>query len=125
MGKRVRPIKQRHPPKGIDPRTDTRLATPEEKAVAQAMARDLEENVFKCGLAPAPDPHFDGHKIRVLEQPNPKWYQRFVAGRWDSSGCQVRRSRIEKALRRVIGGRVRGNGYEVELLKIGFEEGLR
>lgn len=119
--KRFRPVLQWKPPAGIDSRTQTRLATPDEQAHALAMLQDLETNFLKIGLAHAPQPSFDGHMIHVLEQQNPAWYRKFVAGRWDRLGCQVKRGRVIGALKRVVSGRVRGNGYETELLRLYVE----
>ena len=116
--KRVRPVLQWKPPPGIDSRTRTRLATPDEVLRAKSMLKDLEVNFLKVGLAPAPEPHFDGHMIHTKLSENPLWYRKFVEGKWNDDGCQVKRSRILQALKRVIGGRVRGNGYETELLRL-------
>ena len=114
MKKRVRPILQWSPPAGIDPRTRTRLATQEEVKSARAMLDDLDKNFLKVGLVPAPDQHHSGHMVRAVENKNPEWYSKFFRDRRE----QVKRHRIIKALKRVISGRVRGNGAEIELLKI-------
>lgn len=121
--KRHRPVLQWKPPPGIDSRTRTRLATPDEVAKATSMLQDLEVNFLKVGLVPAPDPHFDGHMVHAKLSENPAWYRKFAEGRWNRDGCQVKRSRVMQALKRVIGGRVRGNGYEVELLKLHEKHG--
>ncbi len=102
-----------------DPRHGTRWADPAEKDLAGKALLDLETNFNRITLVPAPEPRHNGHKIRVQESANPGWYRRFVAGRWNHAGCQVRRSRIEKALRRVaVVGVVRSNGYEAKLLRL-------
>lgn len=116
--KRLRPIVQPNAPKGIDNRTWNRYATPKERELAGRALQDLETNRNRVGLAPAPDPHFDGHMIHVLVSDNPAWYKRFVEGRWNRRGCQVKRGRVVRALERVYGnGIVRGNGYDGPVLK--------
>jgi hypothetical protein len=110
-----RPVLQWHPPDGIDPRTRTRLATEAETAAAKAMLDDLEKNFLSVTLVPAPVQHNGGHMVRAVENRNPEWYREFFKNRRE----QVKRSRIVRALKRVaVQGRVRGNGYEIELLKI-------
>lgn len=102
-----------------DPRHGTRWATPGEKALAERALAMLETERLRVVLVPASSPHFEGHKIRAVESRNPEWYERFVAGRWDRRGCQVRRARVERALKRVaITGIVRRNGHEAALLKL-------
>lgn len=114
MKKPKRPIKQWRPPAGIDPRTMTRLATPEEVEKARGMLEDLERNFLQVGLVPAPDQQHIGHMVRAVENENPKWYREFVK----TANYQVKRFRVVAALKRVVGGRVRGNGYENDLLRI-------
>lgn len=112
---RYRPLKQTRVMPGIDPRTWTRYATHEERDLAQRALLDLQENRYTFGLAPAPQPHFDGHKIHVCLTRNPRWYSAYV----EAANYQVKRRRVERALRRVaLEGRVRGNGYERELLPL-------
>jgi hypothetical protein len=84
--------------------------------IARAM---LEEERNQIDLVPAPDPHFVGHKIRVVASRNPKWYVEFGSRFWRGERqFDLKRSRVEKALDRVaIKRRVRGNGYEKELLE--------
>ena len=115
---RLRPILQHDAPPGIDRRTRTRLADPVDQDLAARALEQLETQHNRIALVPAPDPAFDGHKIRVQESRNPKWYREFVRGRWDRRGCQVRRSRVERALIRVVRGRIRWNGFERVLLPL-------
>jgi len=112
-----RPVKQK-PVKGIDSRTWTRYATPRERELAGRMLFDMEMNRLQVVLVPAPDPHHAGHRVRHVTCQNPEWYSAFSALR----DHQVHRGRVEKALRRICSGRVRGNGYEVELLRIAERE---
>ena len=115
---RYRPVLHPHPPKGIDPRVRTRYATPEEKGLARHALKTLERERLVVSLAPAPDPHFEGHKIRVVDCRNPSWYRGFA----EKHQLRIKRIRVIRALRRVVDqGRVRGNGYERELLEI-FKE---
>lgn len=116
-GARYRPVRQRGAPKGIDSRTLTRLATPTEIALAGRAFFELEQNQNRIVLAPAPEPHFDSHKIRVIESRNPKWYIDFGARYWRGRQFNLKRTRVEAALKRVMAGRVRGNGYEREILE--------
>jgi hypothetical protein len=112
-----RPVKQSGAPKGIDSRTWTRFATPKEKALATRALEELETNFNKIGFAPAPQQNFDGHRIRVVESRNPDWYVEYGRKFWRGPRqFDLKRARVVKALKRVVGGRVRGNGYEVELL---------
>lgn len=110
----IRPIRQWHPPKGIDPRTYTRLANEEEKDLAQNALKELEENFLVVKLVPAQAQNFSGHMVRAVERENPKWYQALQKTR--SGG--VKRGRIMTALRRMAAGRVKANGYEEDLLKL-------
>jgi hypothetical protein len=102
-----------------DPRHKTRWADPVEKELAGRAILDLQMNFNRITLVPAPHQNHGAHKIRVQETENPKWYRKFVDGRWNRDGCQVRRSRVERALRRVaVIGVVRSNGYEAKLLRL-------
>jgi hypothetical protein len=112
--KRIWIIHQPNPPKGIDKRTLTRYATPEERKLAGRALMDLAENFQRVILVPAPRQSFDGHMIRTVEIRNPKWYSKFVEAR----NYQVKRCRVLRALTRVYErGRVRWNGYDGRLLK--------
>lgn len=115
---KYRPVKQSSTPKGIDHRTWTRLATQGEIALAKRALEDLGREVNRIGLVPAPDPHFDGHKVRSIESRNPSWYIEFGKSFWSAPRqFNLKRRRVVKALERVVKGRVRGNGYERELLE--------
>jgi len=102
-----------------DPYFGTRWATEEEKALAAWALETLELERNRIILVPAPRQSFSGHKIRVQESQNPKWYREFGAAYWRSKrSFQLRRQRVERALRRVcVTGIVRRNGYEVPILK--------
>lgn len=114
---KYRPVKQPNAPPGIDHRTATRYSTPEEVELAKRALQDLDQEYNKIGLAPAPEPSFDGHKIRVVEQRNPQWYIEFGVRYWKNPRqFDLKRSRVVKALERVVKGRVRGNGCEKDLL---------
>ena len=115
---KYRPVKQSNAADGIDHRTDTRYATDEEMALAKRALVELDQEHNRIGLAPAPEPSFDGHKIRVIESRNPKWYSEFGVRYWKTPRqFDLKRDRVIKALERVAKGRVRGNGYEKDLLK--------
>lgn len=116
---RYRPIVQPDAPKGIDKRTRTRIATREELGLVRYAQKQLERERLVVKLAPAPDPHFDGHMIRVVECRNPPWYRDLAARKgWKV----IKRHRVMRALARVLKTlRVRGNGYEMELVAI-FKE---
>lgn len=94
------------------------MATTEEVGLCRFALRQLESQRLVVKLAPAPDPRFDGHMIRVVECKNPEWYRAFHwSFRW-----RVKRDRVEAALRRVVERRrIRFNGYEVLLVKL-FKE---
>jgi hypothetical protein len=112
-----RPVKQPDAPKGIDRRTWTRMATPQEQALAGRALEELESQHNRITLVPAPDPHFDSHKIRVVESRNPQWYIDFGAKYWRGTRqFDLKRARVTRALKRVVAGRMRGNGYERVLL---------
>ncbi len=113
-----RPIKQSHTEPGIDHRTNTRYSTAKEKELAAQALVDLEQQQNRIILIPAPDPHFEGHKIRVIESRNPQWYIEFGASYWKGDRqFTLKRSRVVQALQRVVKGRVRGNGHEREVLE--------
>jgi len=107
-----------------DPRHGTRWATEEEIGVAKKALADLETRHNGIVLVPAPDPHFQGHKIRVQERSNPSWYRRFGALYWRGPrDFSLKRCRVEKALRRVAETKiVRRNGYEVKILGFLMQE---
>lgn len=118
-GAKYRPAKQLEAQKGIDSRTWTRLSTPTEQALAGRAIDELGSQRNRIALVPAPDQHFHSHKIRVIESRNPGWYIEFGKKYWRGPRqFDLKRSRVEKALQRVVNGRVRGNGYERELLPL-------
>lgn len=102
-----------------DPYFGTRWATEEEKAAAVRGLKSLETERNRIAYVPAPEQHFAGHKVRVQESRNPSWYREFSASYWRSRRVfQLKRSRVERALRRVaVDGLVRRNGYEAALLR--------
>lgn len=104
----------------VDPSTRSRAATAAEIAAAAALLRDLECSSLRVVLVPAPSPSFDGHKVRAVEDRNPEWFRRFHAAKGTAHrpGGRVKRSRVIRALYRVLSGRVRGNGYEREILNL-------
>jgi len=112
-----RPVKQRFLKQyttGIDSRTNTRKATDDEKRLATLGLQTLENERNVIGLVPAPDPHFEGHKIRVQLEQNPAWYRDYNGG----EAAKGHRDRVVRALVRVAQkGRVRGNGSEVQALE--------
>jgi hypothetical protein len=100
-------------------RRKAREATELEVALANAALRSLDEQRNVIGLAPAPRPSFDGHKIRVMVERNPDWYRHLHSTHgWSRRGSRVKRSRVIKALQRIVESRVRSNGYEARLLEI-------
>lgn len=114
---KYRPIKQPDAPKGIDRTTWSRFSTEEEKALARWALETLETQHNRIGLVPAPDPHHTSHMIRVQAESNPEWYREYASSYWRGNRqLNLKRSRVEKALQRVVKGKVRGNGYEVDLL---------
>jgi hypothetical protein len=119
--KRHRPVLQWKPEAGIDPRTRTRVATPEEITAAKAMLDDLEKHFLSVTLVPAPVQNTPGQMVRAVQNRNPEWYSKFFKNRRE----QVKRVRIVQALMRVVSGRVRGNGYETELLMLHNQEVVR
>ncbi len=50
-------------------------ATDEDVALAWIALEELKRHCRKIGLVPAPRPNFVGHKIRVIEACNPRWYR--------------------------------------------------
>lgn len=114
---KFRPVKQPGAPKGIDSRTWTRVATLQERALARRALDELESQFNRIGFAPAPSQNFDGHRIRVIESRNPDWYIEYGKKFWRGPRqFDLKRARVVKALTRVVGGRVRGNGHERDLL---------
>jgi hypothetical protein len=49
--------------------------TPKDQQLAAIALDELEQQRCRIGLVPAPDPHFVGHKIRVVEGVTPRWYR--------------------------------------------------
>ena len=114
---KFRPVKQPRAPKGIDSRTWTRVATLRERALAKRALDELESQFNRIGFVPAPQQNFDGHRIRVIESRNPDWYIEYGKKFWRGPRqFDLKRERVVKALKRVVAGRVRGNGYERDLL---------
>lgn len=89
-----------------------RTPTPEEFRAAKRLHADLDADRLSVVLVPAPRQSFEGHKVRAVERRNPPWYRKFFGAR----RCGVKRGRVIRALERVLMGRVRANGYEVDLL---------
>jgi hypothetical protein len=58
--------------------------------------QDLQEHRLKVVLIPAPEPHFEGHCIRCVEDRNPQWYRDLYHGHpnWQ-------RKRTKRALERI------------------------
>jgi hypothetical protein len=106
-----------------DPRHGTRWSTPAERRAASRALYELETERNVIGFVPAPSQNFVGHKIRVQESANPKWYRVFGAGYWRSRrSFQLKRARVVRALKRVaVVGIVRRNGYETKLLDLLME----
>lgn len=113
--KRVRPIRSPYYGRHIDRRTYTRPSSLEERILANAALEELSVRRLQVVLVPAPEAHFSGHMVRAVENRNPEWYRDLIGGYPEGF---VKRCRIEKALRRVVMGRVRGNGWERRLLPI-------
>lgn len=63
---------------------------------AGCLLKELESRRLEVLLIPAPDPKFEGHKIRVAENSNPDWYQELY-----HSYRHFRRDRSKKALSRI------------------------
>ena len=63
---------------------------------AEILLIDLETNRLEISLAVAPEPKFEGHKIRVVDNKNPYWYSNLY---WDY--YHFRRDRSVKALNRI------------------------
>jgi hypothetical protein len=104
------------------PRPKYTEPTKEEQELAVWGLGLLENNSQEVGLAPAPDPRFRGHKIRVVISNNPAFYARVADSRhtggdggWHGTGSL--RKRAIAAMKRVIGGRKHWNGLENELLE--------
>lgn len=97
---------------------NARPSTNLERLRAARALRELARHRLRVVLVPAPDPHFDGHKVRAVVDRNPEWYQAFVCGSWTKRGGCWKRRRIERALLRVRSGFVRFDGYEDRLLRL-------
>lgn len=80
--------------------------------LAKCALQDLMAQRLDVVLAPAPRQNFDGHCVRVAQNQNPGWYTEWRGAE------RGHRDRVIKALKRVMAGRVRPNGYEVQLLPI-------
>ena len=65
---------------------------------AYNLLRELDTSFLLVSAIPAPDPQFTGHKIRQVDNRNPKWYQEIWAE------LDVKRDRIISSLKRVAKG---------------------
>ncbi len=63
---------------------------------AKFLINDLQEHKLKVVLVEAPEPKFDGHKIRIVESRNPEWYSKLY-----HSYSSFRRDRSLRALERI------------------------
>lgn len=64
-------------------------------AEARRLLEELGTFYLDVSLAPAPDPQFQGHMIRIVNNSNPKWYKEIFAE------LDVKRDRIISSLKRV------------------------
>lgn len=81
--------------------------------MACGLLKDLEENKHKVGLAPAPRPMFEGHKIHVVVSSNPEWYSEL----YEEQGY-VRRKTVVSALVRISKRIVRNYKYDKMMLEV-------
>ena len=58
---------------------------------------DLQHRLLRVILVSAPQPRFEGHKIRVVEETNPEWYSTLY-----NSHRHTKRQRCVRALDRIL-----------------------
>ncbi len=63
---------------------------------AEFLLNELKQNRLEVVLIPAPEPRFEGHKIRIVNSSNPTWYSELF-----HLHQYFRRDRSEAALRRI------------------------
>lgn len=97
-------------------------STEEQQKIAADGLKWLETNQLEVVLIPAPDPRHVEHKIRVVNNQNPCWYQRMAKRRgFDKRSHKKRygplRQYVIKALKRVVSGWFDPIGLEGEILE--------
>ena len=97
-------------------------ATPDQQELAATGLKWLEDCKLEVVLVPAPDPKHVDHKIRMVNNQNPCWYQRMAGRRgFDKRGKKKRygslRVYVVRALKRVVSGWVDPIGVELEALE--------
>ena len=110
------------------------INTPERLlAVLEEMEKELVESGLEVILVPAPDPRHCGHKIRASSTQNPDWYKS-ICDRFPQKrdrklrGTYVKRDRVLKALRDLIGKGSSRSRYAAPLIEeaeLELEESLK
>jgi hypothetical protein len=80
---------------------------------AEEMLFDLQAYELEVVLVPAPDPRHSGHKIRVAQNQNARWYQEFCAQYRSNRRGRKWRTRIKRretirALENILDGKTEG-----------------
>lgn len=68
--------------------------------VLQCMLWELQNNRLEVALVPAPEPKFEGHKIRVAISQNCDWFRWY----FKETGGKARRKDCATALKKLIAG---------------------
>lgn len=79
---------------------------------AQVMLSELESQFLEVVLLDAPEPNFDGHKIRVAVNKNPQWYSDYYYSRH----ATPQKKEFMKALRDISNGIFRDLTYYNEII---------
>jgi hypothetical protein len=80
---------------------------------------ELSAHRLEVVLIPAPDPRHRNHKVRCVQDQNPRWYQSLCDRHQSSrrrrsfkSDTRIRREHTLRALERIAGGDTRGSYAE-------------
>jgi len=91
------------------------------RAEASTLGSALDSQSLKVDLAPAPRPMHHSHKIRVVSEENPEWYQSYFANHHER-----KRQRVAEALRAIAEGQkspLQDHRYLMDLIRSRLFEG--
>lgn len=79
------------------------------RSEADGMIRELKANCMRVALLPAPEPRFEGHKIRGVISRPPEWYMEIYS---ELGRKTFKRHRFLSALERIRAGKVSNTTYQ-------------
>jgi|GEM_PF-4730728 len=81
---------------------------------AEQMIRELRHCPMRVILKPAPEPRFEGHKVRAVDSRPPEWYMEIYG---QVGRKTFKRHRFLAALERIKKGDTRPTAYTLAALK--------